>query len=351
MSYRSHVFLVLIFIALIYVWLFFLKALKDKIESGIERTVRTQLETQLKMRIESRVIESRVVEKQVNIIYSSFTDLFSGTGWIDVEKTAAYQDFNAAAFTFPPVVSRLPGSPVSQYSSIQVSQFLNFPVFNPISFFSPELRQKIKDASLIGAGGTANDFLALYGDKEGIAIRVKKGKVTDISQFFNHRVMSGGFKPIIFRAPDVWYIQSVGELPKLLKLFENGTGEIRGILDLTEKVRPTEPLALEQLRQIDRGFDKSRILEVVSKDLNTYSDTKVISAAISELDFGEDGGLVKFYLSNNGIDWSQAFLGQEINFSTEGGNLFWRAEFIPDGNQFSSPFLSRIYISFKAAPL
>lgn len=385
---------------------------------------------------------------------SSFSDLFSGTGRLDLSRTNFYQDKTVTAFIFFPLIEMkktgLPpaASNAAEYRrngeyclaerclraenstlffknssdsefkkldlppSVSEAEIRNVSVGRldtfwlvgvttataggyegrVFSFDSREFREIFggekenpfhsRYEGIFGFGGGDDDWLAVYGAYEGLAARVKKGgSFEDISRFFGIRAMVGGFRPAVIRTDTAqgrdWYVFSLDEKTpvKLIKLFQNKTGEIRGAADLSRLVslfgNPQSAVfypvpagqnpggnavLLAELRFsgggkefwefIDGGFDKSRKAEIVSANLNNYS-AEIRSAWISDWDLSLDGAAASFFLSNDGLNWHKADMGQEIVFGRPGRRLMWRAEFYPDADPATSVFFDKISIGYK----
>jgi len=141
----------------------------------------------------------------------------------------------------------------------------------------------------------------------------------------------------------------------------------------------------EELWQFrDWGFDKTKPTQITSLNINNYS-AEVRTAKIEKLDLTNQGAkmrpvrnliinkflqqkkaegdfaeyksintnsaelsnVVNFFLSNNAADWIEANLGQEIVFPQKNGRgLFWRAEFEPDNDSLTSPFLDTLTLHY-----
>ena len=225
----------------------------------------------------------------------------------------------------------------------------------------------------IGFGGTDNDWIAVYGAYEGKAVHVQNASLTDISRFFGIRVMSGGFDPEIARVDlsgdTTWFIWNKGGAPKLVKLFENGTGAIVGGADLTQKLLGIVPNAdsvhfapssiphtldakvsaggaVDYWRFTDQGFDNTTSREIVSASLtNRILPVKI--AVIPQVELANGGGKVEFYLSNNGNDWSPANIGDKIVFADQNGDkTFWRAVITPALDKYKSAYLGMIEVNY-----
>lgn len=102
--YGGVVFLVVVLMIAITVFL------KIYIERQIERSLSTKLKEIFSISIlePTPVLEKIITEKSAQapferLVPSSFTDLFSGVGWLDQGATTLYRDNTTTAFTFPPV--------------------------------------------------------------------------------------------------------------------------------------------------------------------------------------------------------------------------------------------------------
>lgn len=401
-------------------------------------------------------------ESSASWFYSSFTDLFSGTGWIDRGETTLYQDSGVTAVTLPPLVSFAEIESKEELSRVKTLPFAAVPddircigtrclmekdsklflrdsastsfervplpeqlsgkqvenisigsvdglwlvgavtrskgkytgeifYFNGSNYFeifkqgeSPLVSPR---NGRLGFGGNYDDWLAIYGASPAVVVRVKNCRIETatmnacavyrIPEFLGSRVMGSGFYPAVLKIGSgknaSWYVFSLTDkFPKFIKLFQNETDEIQGALDLSSVVIPpdassasllpetsADPASLILMRLItadgevkyrriiDRGFDKSKPYQIVSSNINNY-DAEIRIAKISELDLATEGARVKFFLSNDAKKWLPASLGKEIVFPDKLGQyLLWKAEFIPDDNPSTSPFMSQLRIDYQ----
>jgi len=246
---------------------------------------------------------------------------------------------------------------------------------------------------VFGFGGSDDDFLAIYGAYEGIVYHVRVGVPSrDISQFFGIRLMSGGFQPAVLRldalnkkliqsiiskltfgktgsSDIVWYVYSMTDKnPKLIKLFQNNTNEIVGVVnfintpfisgarsvhlafddDLKPIVKVKTLLGEKNFWKFtDQGFDKTRSFEMISKNINSYS-AEVRRATIVKIDGSGLGANINFFLSNDGNEWYEADFGEQIIFPNKNGRLLlWRATFDPKGSSEISPFFNSLRLNYQ----
>ncbi len=433
--------------------------LGEKLRSGFEEFIGRQFIDRITpedgQEIGVRIHPSEKDFKEAGLVSASFTDLFSGVGWLDQSKTTAYHDRVVTAFTFPPRfewrriselnvpeseimrvgIRRADGSDLRCIGGeclVQKNEKLYFVLDNFLSSYdNPKYRvmlpeeergRNIVNVSIgslktkwlvgvveqrageyigrvylfengefeslfsdgaafrsryqgrIGFGGDDNNFLVIYGAYEGQAYHIRDGEERkDISRFFGIRVMDGGFEPVVIKRGDgentTWYVGSnTGGTPKLLKLFQNGTNEIAGAVDLSNSLFPsgveratfypfvgTECLRAEvedvegktQFWEfVDQGFEKTEEKEVASVNLNNYP-AEVRYASIGRMEFSEEGADVSFYVSNNGEDWIELSEGEEIQFpDKEGRRLLWKVEFDPDRDLEKSPFLDTFQLKY-----
>lgn len=428
---------------------------------------------QLKFEIQKNIKEglvNKISEEQVvkdlkkELVYSSFTDLFSGIGWLDKSKTNMHHDQVTTAFTFPPkyLWNKIDGLSIS--SDLKMDEGFNKEgsfiscingkclikdEFN-LYFISREdvdnyknsvyrinLPENIKNRNLvsmtigelesqwlvgvvsqeggnyfgnvykiipttnttgsmgrfenifqgdnlftskyngkIGFGGIDEDFIIIYGGYEGQAYRFLDGSLIDLSKFFGIRVMEKrGFYPDVIRKTGkdksgvIWYVWSRTEgIPKLLKLFENGTGNIVGSIDLSKFLFGSDTafarfypggnsLKLRSEIEVyggnkeywefeDLGFNKEKDLEIVSSNISNYP-AKVIGGTFKEGDLYFNKDNTSFYLSNDLENWVEVEQNQEIIFSDfEQRRLFWKARFRADKNNWTSPYIDTIKINY-----
>ena len=228
-------------------------------------------------------------------------------------------------------------------------------------------------AGSIGFGGSDDDWMAVYGAYEGKAVRVRGGVIDDISRFFGIRVMGGGLDPEITRTGSgrgaTWFVWNKGAMPKLVKLFQNGTERIEGAIDLTNEfgadlqgvtslfVAPTSDehaLSVKMVRDgseeywrfIDEGFDTAAPKEIVSASL-TNRILPVVLASIERLEYADAGAAMEFFLSNDNLAWEETKIGETVTFANQGGDkLFWKIRVDAPDDRFSSPYFGQIEVDY-----
>lgn len=327
-----------------------------------------------------------------NLIYTSFTDLFSGNGWLNTGQTTMYRDNDETAFMFPPKFEWKPTGSQGTFGTpekpagittkvVQVGKTYRVLVYAPDG--SPILTEAntpiTSDYSgSVGIGGTADDFVVVYGAYWGAGARITNvdgsWQVQNISQFFGIRSMGGGFQPQVIYADKNFYIYDGGDgLPKLIKLFTNGTGQIQGAVDLSQSIftsdvrsadfapaptgsggtlvaKLTSPTGIISYYLFtDEGFDKSKPLQIVSANISNYPGV-IYSANVSELTLSQGGGTASFYFSDDGAHWVAATPGTSVALGAKRQPLYWKAVFTPSGDQWSSPWFDIIGVSYTVEP-
>ncbi len=392
---------------------------------------------------------SGLVQPGEDLVVSSFTDLFSGVGWINQSSTTLYQDVDMTAFMLPPLFTWQTGggnfynSPIAasdgtvtscirQTCLVQdglslyvmpASSKQNFKTGVSVSLPSIVDKNRLSNVSIgmldttwlvgtvertdagyvgrmfflpltsaskptltpvfggsnppftsqyvgtIGFGGSDSDFLAIYGAYEGQGYHIQNGAATNISRFFGVRVMENGFYPVAFRSGGDWYVWSLTRgTPKFIKLFQNGTDEIVGGVDLSKELFPSSvDLALfapagtrtfiAQLTQrdgeqsfstfVDKGFDKSTMRQVVSANVSNYP-AEVVRAIVDSVETLGYGGTAALYMKNGTNEtWTSAAVGNVVTFQNpHGRQLFWEMTFVPDSNPFTSPYLDTLELGY-----
>lgn len=218
-------------------------------------------------------------------------------------------------------------------------------------------------------GGTGDDFLILYAGYDGIAFRVQKNKIEDISRFFGLRVMSGGFSAQIFRLgigqTANYYICGLNQNnPLLLKIWSNSDASSGGALDFSSLIFKgafrTEGilcgLGSSQEKELmiaakksgsyelwsfkDMGFDISKTRQVTS--LNFYrKDKELIAAIIADMYLDIDSSKnnkSQFYLANNNNSFEPVEPYIWHSFKNSGEDLYWRLEIKPGKDKYYSPW-------------
>lgn len=245
--------------------------------------------------------------------YLSFTDLFSGFGWLDKSKTTMFYDYSSSAFYLPPVLDwkkssntdisfpesfyaysldgvgksfKVDGQTINLPKSFNDKHLINISAKKLSSVFLVGVVYKIADyhhteifvvpadslkfsepivsfnssyPGVLGFGGEDNNWLTIYGSYKGAAYQVVNGEINDLSRLFDIRLMSGGFWPAVVHRADTWYVYNGKESApaRLIKLFENGTGKVQGAMDLTPK------LPFPEARGMRASLDGSKDLLVM----------------------------------------------------------------------------------------
>lgn len=211
------------------------------------------------------------------------------------------------------------------------------------------------EGASFGFGGDDDNFLVMYGGYDFIAYQDVKGHKTDVSRFFGLRVSDGGFNPIAFKInkgnDTVWYVCSLQEKePRLIKLWQNSSDNIKGSLSLSEallakrekadsawcRLNENNDLEIMISRQgsyyerifKDNGFiQKDSVL--VSKDIangraiNNATFSSLLACDDEFCDAKTLDNLLQFTVSSDNKKFFKAELGQEINFPKGDKGLYY----------------------------
>ncbi|MEI6529786.1 MAG: hypothetical protein WCN88_05355 [Candidatus Falkowbacteria bacterium] len=253
--------------------------------------------------------------------------------------------------------------------------------FDGSKFTALSFGEKIEKISssyfgLFGFGGAESDFLVIYGAYRGLAYRFQAGHITDISKFFDFRVMATGFKPEIIRATNgdlvYWYVYSSSlARPHLIKLWQNKRGEIIGEADFRYMFSDTgeaasfklmntsdrEFVLLARLKKettetfkifSDRGFDNKMPGELIFNPIGVDSEIIIKTIANSKLGSPTAPCLEsKFSFSTDNKNWQELPCGENLNFANPvKNNYFLRVDFPAQSDKFYSPFLDEVLFDF-----
>lgn len=227
----------------------------------------------------------------------------------------------------------------------------------------------------IAVGGQADNLLLLYSAYDGLAWQIRGTEVKNLSYYFGLRVNAGGFYPKIINFQQdnetVWFVFNQNESPvRLLKFWQNGSGWIEGMLDLSEQlprdsrsayfmINWSDPNSLRakitnlagqsQLWTMrDNGFTVLSGGQVTSVNLMVYNQDKpqIIGALITDIVGGWSNFKDQWFLSVNGVDWLPIQLNQRLNFEQPTNQLWWRWQVGPGENRQQSPCLKKITINY-----
>jgi len=232
---------------------------------------------------------------------------------------------------------------------------------------------------VFGFGGEENDFLVIYGAYKGIAYRFQGKNITDISHFFDIRVMNQGFKAEVVKTKKGnntnWYVfSSTLKRPWFIKLWQNRTEEIVGeaiFKDLfasneesagfmIKEVSESEVVFLANVKRdsqdywysfIDRGFKNNEpgavFLGPISHGLEPIPITfETLKLAYLDLDF-TSRELIKFLFSTDGNEWQELALDKQMDFATPTIKQFYlQVTFPATADKFYSPFLDSVLFDY-----
>ncbi len=227
--------------------------------------------------------------------------------------------------------------------------------------------------------GQFDDFLIVYGAYYSKIIHVYQQKFYDVSAFLPLTLTTRSFLPLAqqsLRAQSFYVCNYSPNSPRLLKLWRGDKGQIIGSVDLSRLLFTdlgvnrllclpavdSEDLILflqigstwEQWRLFDQGFEQNLGRQVTSKNINP-SSREVLAAFAASLSINSDKTAEQAYqlsFSNNGQDFVSSSPQVWTPFSTSGRALYWRIEFLTDGNPYYSPWLADFSIlNYELSPL
>ncbi len=240
-----------------------------------------------------------------------------------------------------------------------------------------------KQGGTISFGGSDRDFLVVYGGYQMIAFQFKGDEVIDISRFLGLRVADGGFMPqITYQGQGDarrWYLCGNAQgRPKFIKLWTNGSGEVRGSRSLGSVLFPgvegasllcqadsndsrSVDIALGRDGQwqlwsfSDQGFS-NLLPEYQAQSINIFDHRGQVTAAVIS-DIGVcgqdgcglegDGEIFRLYLSNRGEEFTEVAAKENFLFENPGEELRIKAVFPSRDSIDYSPWYDHLnYLSY-----
>lgn len=209
-----------------------------------------------------RILPPPEIGGKENIVFSSFSDLFSGVGWLNQNETTMHQDRSATAFTFRPLArwtKKADAPAISAASRTRRCIAASCVSSDDSNVFSNgtrvELPREVKDAKIesisigalntrwvvgvtilragryegwvysfdgngfskvfgeantpfvseykgtFGFGGTDDEWFAIYGGYKGLGYFIREGRpFQNVSDMLSYRIMDGGFDPVVLPA-------------------------------------------------------------------------------------------------------------------------------------------------------
>lgn len=143
----------------------------------------------------------------------------------------------------------------------------------------------------VSAGGSDEQFIIFYSGYEGLGLLYNKGEWQDLKQFFDLRVTGGGFASKILKIGNdfqaTWYLCSADKSSHFLKLWQNGTSQIQGALELREALGRKSFHCFVENNQLyliqgekkyvfnDQGFDNTHDYQYQSNNINSHVGKKI----------------------------------------------------------------------------
>jgi len=238
-----------------------------------------------------------------------------------------------------------------------------------------------------GFGGDKEDFLVIYGARQGQAYRIREKNVSDLSKYFSFRPMNGGFQAKVVKSgtgqETTWYIFSLSaSRPRFIKLWQNSSEEIMGAVDLSALVLGTDTKTLALMlrgkdknnsgtelvveekgdygeivyhRFFDNGFHSDKPGQIVTLPNSQGGSSfalRQLSLADVKVDETSREGVSLLFSSkdketNNLSEWRTVELGKKTVFRTEEINSYFiKLEFTPLANKNFSPFVSEMTFDY-----
>jgi hypothetical protein len=394
-----------------------------RFEPSTSRSGETQISEQLEADRrgyprESASTEEASRESASIPLQGSFTELFSGVGWKNPVNSNIHQDFRTLTVSFPPAYEISPVSSISPVSPVvsgdtvtigsrtftvkveKVGEQYEGYLYEIVDGQLVELRSETAPNDtpngaklftsqyageiIFGSDGLSKLFL-LYSAYQGEAFEFRvdpllKDSVPRISasMHFNARVMEeGAIEPRIFYKSGAWWIFSVNNRPKLLRIRSGMASDLtdtvisqtalNGTLNGANFFAAPAPeantiyiiLSDKTYRLRDLGFSavsrdgSRRFASWESLRLNAWEGEIVRGRFIRIVDSQTalngtlNGAKIKYFLSNDGgRNWAEAELNKFVNFETTGGDFRWRAELFSSGSQYKSPWIKQIGVEY-----
>lgn len=243
----------------------------------------------------------------------------------------------------------------------------------------PFITRQGYSGSNIYFGGDDSNYIVLYSGYDISGYQIANNTLWNITDFFNTRLADGGFAPSIIKHQQgketVWYICSLTTgKPKLIKMWQNGSKVIRGLMSLSSEVfvdgyssalcregsdgnleiatvkKSGEGNSYNKWSLIDKGFDESHDYQAISINLSSSRGRMKManfnSLGLCGADFCGNSALgdnLNFTISNNAANFQVPVFGQEYLFNTSGSNLFWKLKASSDSNKsYYSPWFGAV---------
>ena len=308
-----------------------------------------------------------------NNFNGSFTELFSGTGWVSATETTAYLDPTATAISLTPKFTVTP-APISTSGTITGEQIPALPEnvtgtvaqangIYTVSAMGHVVTSSYQGLLRFGYDPATGNTLVVYAAYYSIVFQISRGgAVTDYSERFGPRAFGGSnigelaVQPVIFAEGGGWWIASGDGSSK--PFLERISGS--AVVDYASLAFPTaaalraapgtEPHTVlvtadgQGYLLRDEGFKQSTV-QWISLRLNDWNGA-ISRAIVSRTLEGE--AFVHYFLSNNGGDtWVSATPGTPVTFSHAGGDFRFKVELSPvAGDQYATPWVSVVEMEY-----
>lgn len=208
----------------------------------------------------------------------------------------------------------------------------------------------------ISAGGSDNQFIIFYSGYEGFAYLYNQGTWQNLNSYFSLRVTKNIFKAKVIKGGAgnlaTWYIcADDGANSKLLKLWQNKTALVQGMIDLSpalggksvkcfyKNARELSLVSDGRLQTfIDEGFDNNQDYFYQSKNINSYVGKKVVKIYFLGTSVNALKDSYDLLVSADKENWKKAF-EQEVVFDNHAlSTAYLKVKFTPDDKEYSPWF-------------
>ncbi len=219
----------------------------------------------------------------------------------------------------------------------------------------------------IGFGGVNDDYLIAYTGYFSKLLRMRDGKIEDLSEFLPLRLTTRGFYPqIVYSSSSYSYYICNTDLrnPSLVKIWFDKEKNIIGSADLRQMMFGTNARRLicdysnqkahlnlyvldnndqwQKWEFIDQGFDQEIVRQVISRNVQR-DDLLVKGVFASSYNINSEKSSEETYqlfFSNNEKDYLPAVYNRWFKLETEGSQLFWRIIFQTGDYPYYSPWFN-----------
>lgn len=208
----------------------------------------------------------------------------------------------------------------------------------------------------ISAGGSDKQFIVFYSGYEGLIYLYNNGVWQNLSSYFSLRVTKNIFKAKVIKGGEgnlaTWYIcADDGENSKLIKLWQNKTDYIQGVIDLSSILenraakcfykndRELSIVSDNNLQTFtDQGFDNNQNYYYQSKNINNYAGKKVVKVYFFKTTVSALENSYNFLVSTDKENWKKVFDEEVVVDNHNLDSVYLKAEFMSGDKEYSPWF-------------